>query len=74
MPAFPYKKVLLIGATSGIGSELAEQLVQKGVYVISVGRRQSRLDSFVSTHGSSKTAGIAFDIAEIAKIPSFAET
>ncbi|KAI0379430.1 NADP-dependent dehydrogenase-like protein [Hypomontagnella monticulosa] len=74
MSSFPYKKVLLIGATSGIGLELAEQLVQKGVYVISVGRRQSRLDSFVSAHGSSKAAGVAFDIAEIAKIPSFAET
>lgn len=74
MASFPYKKVLLIGATSGIGLELAEQLVLKGVYVISVGRRQNRLDSFISAHGSSKAAGFAFDIAEIDKIPSFAET
>ncbi|KAI1375395.1 NADP-dependent dehydrogenase-like protein [Hypoxylon crocopeplum] len=74
MPSFPYKKLLLIGATSGIGLELAEQLVQKGVYVIAVGRRQSRLDSFVSAYGKSKASGIAFDIAEVEEVPSFAET
>jgi NADP-dependent 3-hydroxy acid dehydrogenase YdfG len=71
--AFPYKKVLLIGATSGIGLELAEQLVPQGVHVIAVGRRQDRLDSFVAKAGEGKASGVALDIAAIDKIPAFAK-
>ncbi len=72
MASFPYNKVLLIGATSGIGWELAQKLVQRGVFVVAVGRRQSRLDSFLAQHGDSKVATIAFDISEIDKAHLFA--
>lgn len=73
--AFPYKKVLLIGATSGIGLEAAKQLVAKGVNVIAVGRRQDRLDSFVSSSAGApgKAWGEPLDIAEIDQIPAFAK-
>ena len=70
---FPYKKVLVIGATSGIGLEFAERLVKEGVSVIAVGRRQDRLDAFVSKAGSGKASAVALDIADIAKIPRFAQ-
>ncbi|KAF7857846.1 uncharacterized protein EAF02_011213 [Botrytis sinoallii] len=40
---FPYKNVLLIGATSGIGLAMAERLVQECRVTI-VGRRKDRLD------------------------------
>ncbi|KAI0478382.1 NADP-dependent dehydrogenase-like protein [Xylariaceae sp. FL0804] len=73
MPSFPYKKVLIIGATSGIGLELGYQLVKEGVHVIAVGRRQERLDSFVASSGTQAASGHAFDIADIEAIPGFVE-
>ena len=39
-----YNKVLVLGATSGIGWALAEKIVQDGKHVIIVGRRQEKLD------------------------------
>lgn len=71
--SFPYKKVLIIGATSGIGLELAERLLGQGVNVIAVGRRQERLDAFVSKAGPHKATAAAFDLANIDGVPSFAQ-
>ena len=69
--AFPYKHVLMVGATSGIGKGLSERFVKAGVKVTAVGRRQDRLDDFVSKHGEAKARGVAFDLANTAKIPQF---
>ncbi|KAJ5219682.1 short-chain dehydrogenase/oxidoreductase [Penicillium chermesinum] len=41
--SFPYKHVLVIGATAGIGRALADRFVQTGLKVTAVGRRQERL-------------------------------
>ena len=60
--SFPYKRVLLVGATSGIGLAMAEKLITSGIKVIAVGRRQSKLDSFVQKHGSEKASAIPYDI------------
>jgi NADP-dependent 3-hydroxy acid dehydrogenase YdfG len=70
--AFLYKHVLLVGATSGIGKGLADKLVQEGVKVTAVGRRQDRLDEFVKKHGGSNANGVALDIAKLDQIPRFA--
>jgi decaprenylphospho-beta-D-erythro-pentofuranosid-2-ulose 2-reductase len=43
-----FKTAIIIGATSGIGHELAVQLAQQGVKVAAVGRRADRLDALVS--------------------------
>jgi NADP-dependent 3-hydroxy acid dehydrogenase YdfG len=69
---FQYRKVLLIGATSGIGEALADRFVAEGSHVIAVGRRQERLDEFVEKHGKDKASGITFDIADLGKIRDFA--
>jgi len=61
----------MIGGTAGIGRGLAERFVKAGIKVTAVGRRQERLDEFVSKHGTDKTAGIAFDLSNTAKIPQF---
>ncbi|KAI8629898.1 NADP-dependent dehydrogenase-like protein [Xylariaceae sp. FL1651] len=74
MASFPYKKVLLVGATSGIGWEFARQFIQKGVHVIAVGRRQDRLDSLIASAGSSMASGVVFDINNVDKVPSFAKS
>jgi short-subunit dehydrogenase len=71
--AFPYKHVLLIGATSGIGRGMADRLAESGLKVTAVGRRQERLDEFVRMHGEDKASSVAFDLADIKAIPGFVE-
>jgi NADP-dependent 3-hydroxy acid dehydrogenase YdfG len=68
----PFKCVLLIGATAGIGRALADRLIEEGSKVIAVGRRKDRLDEFVSQHGGEVAFAAPFDIANKEKIPQFA--
>ncbi|XDG05705.1 hypothetical protein ABKA04_005320 [Annulohypoxylon sp. FPYF3050] len=69
--SFPYKNVLLIGATAGIGSALADRMIENGIFVIGVGRRKERLDAFVAKHGSEKAAASQFDITDFDKIEAW---
>ena len=69
---FQYKKVLVIGATSGIGKALASRLVQEGSSVIVVGRRKENLEAFVHEHGKDNASAVPFDITELDKITNFA--
>lgn len=69
---FPYKKVLVIGATSGIGEALAARIVEEGSSVIVVGRRKEKLEEFVHKHGKNKASAVPFDVTEMDKIPAFA--
>jgi NADP-dependent 3-hydroxy acid dehydrogenase YdfG len=62
---FPYKTVLVTGATSGIGLTLAERMIANGSFVIAVGRRQDRLDQFLAKHGADKVAVDAFDVSDL---------
>ncbi|KAH7029096.1 uncharacterized protein B0I36DRAFT_325038 [Microdochium trichocladiopsis] len=69
-----YKKALVIGATSGIGEALAAKLVSAGTSVIVTGRRQDRLDAFVSKHGSANASAVAFDITKLDQLPAVARS
>ena len=71
--SFPYKTILMIGATSGIGAALSDRLVQEGAKVIAVGRRQDRLDEFVRRHGKEKAGAVRFDINDRDGIDGFVE-
>ena len=68
---FQYKRVLVIGATSGIGKALASRIVQEGSSVIVVGRRKEKLEAFVHEHGKDKSTAVPFDTTELDKIPNF---
>ena len=68
---FQYKRVLVIGATSGIGKALASRIVQEGSSVIVVGRRKENLEAFVHEHGKDKSTAVPFDTTELDKIPNF---
>jgi NADP-dependent 3-hydroxy acid dehydrogenase YdfG len=68
---FPYKCVLVTGATSGIGLALAEKIIAHGSFVIAVGRRQDRLDELVRKHGEDKVAAECFDVGQIEKLPEW---
>ncbi len=71
--SFPYKHVLMIGATSGIGKGMADHLASSGVKVTAVGRRKDRLEEFVQKHGSGVAAAAPFDITNLDHISGFAE-
>ncbi|KAK5659885.1 hypothetical protein OQA88_13348 [Cercophora sp. LCS_1] len=70
---FPYKTVLVTGATSGIGEALAERMIASGIFVIAVGRRKDRLDTLVAKHGTDKVAGEAFDVSDLDAIGDWAK-
>lgn len=63
--SLPYKKVLLVGATSGIGAALADKLVKHGTFVIAAGRRKQNLDDFIAKHGTDKAATAVVDILKL---------
>lgn len=67
----PYKRVLLVGATSGIGAALADKFILEGSKVIAVGRRQERLDAFVEKHGGDKASGVRYDVTDTAGMDAF---
>lgn len=71
--AFPYKTVLMVGCTSGIGLALAERMIENGIFVVGVGRRKERLDAFVSKHGADKVAASQFDITNLNGIKEWAK-
>lgn len=70
MSSFTPKKVLIIGATSGIGLALADHFVSRGTFVIVTGRREQNLSAFVSKHGSSKSSSLQLDVTDLPSIPS----
>lgn len=69
--SYPYKTVLVIGATSGIGLALAEKMIDNGSFVIGVGRRREKLNEFVKKWGSDKVAGEAFDVLDFGGMEGF---
>lgn len=68
--AFGYKKVLIIGATSGIGKTLADKVVQNESKLIVTGRRKENLDEIVQRYGSDKVSAKAFDVMKLEQVRS----
>jgi short-subunit dehydrogenase involved in D-alanine esterification of teichoic acids len=70
---FKYKKVLLVGATSGIGWALAERILSaESTKVIIVGRRAERLNELAEKYGKENAIPNVFDITQLSDIPSWA--
>lgn len=69
--SFPYKKVAVFGATSGIGKALAERFIENGIFVIAIGRRKERLAELVHQYGHEKVQACPFDMSELESIPHF---
>jgi short-subunit dehydrogenase involved in D-alanine esterification of teichoic acids len=71
-----YKKALIVGATSGIGEALATKLLAEGTSVIVTGRRQERLDDFMTKHSnntsSNDASAYALDVTKLSTLPGFA--
>ncbi len=58
------KKVVVAGATGGIGRQLVKMLHQSGAEVFVTGRNQSKLEALVSEIGLRSTHALALDIAD----------
>lgn len=70
---FPYKTVLITGATSGIGLALAERMISAGIFVITIGRRKDRLEALAEKYGSEKVAAEPFDVSDLDAMPAWVE-
>ncbi|CAK7212601.1 hypothetical protein SCUCBS95973_001519 [Sporothrix curviconia] len=70
---FPYKTVLVTGATSGIGQALVERMLTAGdgIFVIAVGRRQDRLDALQARFGADRVAVENVDVGDLASLPAW---
>ena len=64
------KKVVVAGATGGIGRQLVKLLHQSGAEVFVTGRNQSKLDSLVSDLGLNTAHALAADVANEADMQS----
>lgn len=58
------KKAIIIGATSGIGQEVARRLVGEGWQVGITGRRESALKAFQEKHGEDKVIIARMDVMD----------
>jgi len=63
--SFVGRRVWLIGASSGIGAALAQQLLAQGASVIVSARPSDRLNALVVQ--SSHSIGLAFDVTQVAE-------
>ena len=58
------KRVLLTGASSGIGRALAKELVANGASVLAVARRAERLSGLAAELGSERFASLTGDVTD----------
>lgn len=70
------KRVLLTGASSGIGESAAEQFARNGATVIAVARRQDRLDALVGRieQSGGSSSAIACDLSDLDALDRVVET
>ncbi len=64
------KKVVVAGATGGIGRQLVKLLHQSGAEVFVTGRNQSKLDQLVNDLGLNSSHSVAADVANEADMQS----
>lgn len=55
-------RAIIIGATSGIGLEVARHLAQRGVMLGVAGRRMERLEELVAEYGSEQIKAVSMDV------------
>ncbi|KAI0152793.1 short chain dehydrogenase [Xylariaceae sp. FL1272] len=71
--AWPYKTVLMVGCTAGLGVAMAERMIENGSFVVAVGRRMDRLEEFQKKHGEDRVAVSRFDVTDLGGIKGWAE-
>jgi short-subunit dehydrogenase len=72
------KRVVLVGATDGLGRALAAEYASRGSWVTILGRSRAKLDALVAElsarHPGATVRGVPCDLADVARIePAFRE-
>ena len=72
------KRVILVGATDGLGRALAAEYASRGFWVTILGRSKGKLDALVAElsarHPAATVRGVVCDLADAARIePAFRE-
>jgi short-subunit dehydrogenase len=65
---FRGRTAIVTGASSGIGAQLARDLVARGMRVALLARRLDRLESMAAELGADRTLAVACDVADRASI------
>ena len=68
------KKIVVAGATGGIGSSLVKLLVQSGAEVFITGRNNEKLSNIAASHGIPSSHFLAADISDGAQMELLAHT
>ena len=68
MDNFNNKRILIIGASSGIGAKTANVLGENGAHLILVARREDLLRELCKSIGESKSCYYTADVSDISKI------
>ena len=72
-PLNPKKRAILVGASSGIGAELAHRLVDEGYQVALLARRAEMLETLTneinSKHGETRAIYYVHDVKDYASVP-----
>ena len=66
--AIPYARAIIVGASSGIGAELAKQLAHEGTEVALVARRLERLEAIAE--GNSRMHVYEHDVTAFDEVPA----
>jgi short-subunit dehydrogenase len=73
-PLKTYRRAILVGASSGIGAELAQKLADEGYLLALLGRRQELLDSICTKinkkHGETRALAFAHDVCDHESVPT----
>mgnify|MGYP001164850086 CR=1 FL=1 len=70
MGYFEGKKIIVTGASSGIGEATAKELIKNGAKVILVSRNQEKMSKSFNNFDSSKFAIYPFDLSNLSEIDS----
>ena len=73
MASLPWKRALIVGASSGIGEELARQLAREGCQVAMAARRESELNriaSEINADGSALAKTYPHDVTDYDSVPA----
>lgn len=74
MPLFPWKRAIIVGASSGMGEALAHQLVEAGCRVALVARRETQLQAIAEALNAGHSPPLAsiypHDVRDLDNVPS----